>query len=311
MSTAVRSWVDDDGSNTTGTLLDKGTLVDALSAAAVCGGRLTLTTALAVTTADVTGATTVYYTPHKGDRIGLYDGTSWVPLLFAEVSIALGTVTSGLPYDIWGYDNAGTFTLEKLAWTNGTTRATAYVLQNGVKVKSGATTRRLLGTIYTTSTTATEDSNANRYVYNEANRVAKPLRRRETNSVWTYNTGTIRQARASPLNQVGIMNGAAEGAIDLSVLVTVTNDTNATIAVTGIGEDSTTTISVDAAGGLGIVPAANIYSMVTSRLCKMPTVGVHFYAWLERGNGAAGSTQWFGVSTVGEAPTGLEGVWEC
>lgn len=310
---------DDDGTGTTGTIRNnawKTALYDAMdgafAAAGICEGRLTLTTALPVTTADVTGATTVYWTPYKGKYIALYNGsTAWIRRLFVDTALALGAVTSGLPYDIFGYDNSGTFALEKLAWTNGTTRATALVLQDGVWVKTGATTRRYLGTILTTSATATEDSTVNRNVWNYYNRVEKPVRRRETNSVWTYNTATIRQARASALNQIGLVVGVAEATLDLSVLVTVTNDTTATIAVTGIGEDSTTTISVDAAGGLGIVPAANIYAMVTSRLVKMPAIGVHYYAWLEKGNGGGGSTQWFGVSVQGEAPTGLEGVWEC
>ena len=105
--------------------------------------RLTLTSATPVTPADVTGATTIYCTPYKGNQIALYDGSSsWNTRTSAEFSLALGTLTSGKPYDVFCYDNAGTPTLEFLAWTNDTTRATALVYQDGVLVKSGATTRR-------------------------------------------------------------------------------------------------------------------------------------------------------------------------
>jgi hypothetical protein len=127
-------------------------------------GRLTLTSGVPITTSDVTGATNVYFTPYRGNRIALFDGTGWRKYQFTELTLALGTLTSGLPYDVFIYDNAGTLTLELLAWTNGTTRATAIALQDGVPSKTGALTRRLLGTFVTTSTTATEDSDSNRYL---------------------------------------------------------------------------------------------------------------------------------------------------
>ena len=144
----------------------------------LCDGRLTLTTGVPVTTADVTGATTVYFTPYKGSRIALYDGSStWTEITFSEVSIALGTVTANKPYDVFGYNNGGTLVLEILVWTNDTTRATAMTLVNGVRCKTGATTRRLLGTLYTTSTTATADAEATRYLLNEKHPVAKSARK--------------------------------------------------------------------------------------------------------------------------------------
>ena len=141
-----------DGSN--GQLLTTngaGTLSWSSSTAAVtdiCGGRLTLTSGTPVTTADVTGAGTLYYTPYVNGQIALYDGSStWTVYTFTERSLAL-TVTSGKNYDVFAYNNSGTVTLElSAAWTNDTTRADALTTQNGVTVKSGATTRRWLGTI--------------------------------------------------------------------------------------------------------------------------------------------------------------------
>ncbi len=44
-------------------------------------------------------------------------------------------------------DSSGTPTLEALVWTNDTTRATALVRQDGVWSKTGALTRRYLGTV--------------------------------------------------------------------------------------------------------------------------------------------------------------------
>ena len=259
----------------------------------LCEGRLTLTTAVPVTTADVTAATSIFFTPYKGNRVALYDGTRWALYAFTELTLALGTITSGLPYDVFLYNNAGTLTLELLAWTNGTTRATALVTQNGVLVKTGATTRRYLGTFYTTSTTTTEDSFAKRFLWNYYNRVRRPMRVMEATDSWVYSSSTIRQARATATNQLEFIVGVAEGMVEAAV------QGGATCTVTEgnsvlIGLDSTTAMvsgcftDTHATTGGVVVPTA---LMASVRL--IPVAGYHYLAWLER-SGAAGVTTWYG-----------------
>src|SRR6185436_20201338 len=116
-----------------------------------CEGRLTLTTGVPVTTSDVTAAPTLYFTPYMGSRVGTYSGSAWSVSTFTEKSITLASLTASLPYDVFIVDS--TLALELLAWTNTTTRATALTLQDGIEVKSGATTRRYLGTICITAST--------------------------------------------------------------------------------------------------------------------------------------------------------------
>ena len=252
---------------------------------AVCQGRLTLTTAVPVTTADVTGATTVYFTPYLGNNIGLYDGsTNWTILPFTEISIALGTLTSGLPYDIFAYNNAGVVTLRSpVAWTNTTTRATALVLQNGIYVKTGATTDRYLGTFYTTSTTETEDSAAKRYLWNYYNRVPRELRLQEATATWAYTTATWRQARATATNQVELVIGVAEVNISLSLSAAYSNSTANIGGAIAIGEDSTTTPLDTGIGGDSTTSAAsaNAFIQLTYMLTRYPAAGRHVYVWLE------------------------------
>jgi hypothetical protein len=182
------------------------------------GGRLTLTTAVPVTTSDVTGASTLYYALYHHNLIGLYDGTSWTLHTFAERSLALSGLTSGKNYDVFLYDNSGTLTLElSAAWTNDTTRADALATQDGVTVKSGATTRRWLGTIRTTGTTTTEDSEANRYVFNAANRVARTFGKAESAEAHTYNTSTLRNFNNTTDTQANFVCGAVEAAVEWGV----------------------------------------------------------------------------------------------
>ncbi len=110
--------------------------------------RLSLTTAVPVTTSDVINGTTIYCVPYKGNAISLYNGSVWQTYYSNEFSLALGTLTNIIPYDVFCYANAGVPTLEFLAWTNTTTRATALTTLNGILCKTGATTRRYMGSFY-------------------------------------------------------------------------------------------------------------------------------------------------------------------
>lgn len=257
------------------------------------GGRLTLTTALPVTTSDVTAATTIYYTPFQSDKIVLFDGTNWKQYTFTERSIAVPATTSTM-YDVFLYDNSGTLTLELLAWTNDTTRATALTTQNGVLVKTGATTRRYLGSCRTTAVSGqTEDSLAKRYVWNYYNRVVRPMRVTEATDSWTYHTATIRQARASTANQLDLVIGVSEDIVTAEVSAIVGN-TNANVGVmAGIGLDSTTANATGFVGGLVETAVADITLSPKGSWKGFTGVGRHFLAWLEY-SGATATTTWYG-----------------
>lgn len=255
--------------------------------------RLSLTTAVPVTTADVTAATTIYCTPYFGNRIDLPDTNgNPVRVTSAEFSIAVPATTSTM-YDIFVYNNAGVATLELLAWTNATTRATAVVrTTNGRLLKSGDNTRMLLGSFSTTGVSGqTEFSATKRYLSNVYNRVRVPLVRKESTASWAYTTATIRQANASTANQVEAVIALAEVNLWLSLRVYVTNASGTSLGV-GIGEDSTTTFSANQIGG-----AANTatHDILTATLDMMPAVGRHFYSWNEYST-ATGTSTWFGGS---------------
>src|SRR3989344_2063281 len=269
--------------------------------------RLTLTTALSVTTADVTGATTIYLTPHKGSNIGLYDGTQWKVFQTAEISLALGTLTSGLPYDVFVYDNSGTVTLEFLAWTNGTTRATALVRQDGVWSKTGALTRRYVGTFYTTSTTATEDSEAKRFLFNADNRVARPMKVQEASGSWTYTTDTFRSANNSTANRLQYVAGLAENDVEAIVGISVAVNSACVVNVgIGFGVDSTSVHS-NTGGGTVIGNGAGLYmSPIVAFYRGQPGVGFHYLQWLEY-SGTGGTTTWYADADSVGRKSGITG----
>ena len=260
--------------------------------------RLTLTSGTPVTTSDVTGATTIYCTPYNGNRIALYDGTNWQLRASAEISVALGTLTSGKPYDVFGYDNAGVFALRNpVAWTSDTARATALVYQDGVLVKSGATTDRYLGTFYTTAATTTEDSLTNRYLWNYYNRVNRAMQRREATATWNYTTATVRQANGSTSNQLNYVAGVAEDAVTADIVCSAANAGGATFNVS-IGVDSTTVQSGIFMWGTANASINN--STTSAHYNGIPGVGRHYLVWQEYSQANA-TTTWTGQGTYSQS----------
>lgn len=259
--------------------------------------RLTLTSGLPVPIADVVGAMTIYATPYTGNLIGLYNGTRWILHQSNEFSLALGTLTNNLPYDVFCYSNNGVPTLEFLAWTNGTTRATALTYINGIPVLSTDNTRRYLGTFYTTSPTTTEDSQANRYLWNYYNRVGRIMYVTEATVSWNYTTAVFRQANNNPANQLNFVVGVEGDPIPVEVKTRTTNTVEGVARIVGIGLDVTnaTVNQADARGR-----AANGIAYETLHIASYVStvgIGVHFYSWLEFST-ALGVTTWFGVSSA-------------
>lgn len=260
----------------------------------ICDGRLTTLTTVPISTADRTAQSTIYFTPYLGSKIALYDGTRWELFTFTEISLALSGLTSGKNYDVFVYSNSGTLTLElSAAWSADTTRTDALTTQDGVQVKSGATTRRYLGTIRTTGTTTTEDSRAKRFVWNMYNRVPRILRAVDATSSWTYGTATWRQANAGAGNQVDLVVGQIGCLLHLNVLAGAVSNQNNHLGFVSIGEDSTTTPHTDAfwmAHTAGGGTSNSQQGLVTSALRITVTLGRHYYAWLEATNGVANVT---------------------
>jgi hypothetical protein len=267
--------------------------------------RLTLTTGLPVTISDVTGATTIYATPKTGKYIDLYDGTNWNRRASAEFSLALGTLTSGRPYDVFCYDNAGVPTLEFTAWTNDTTRATALTRQDGVLVKTGDATRRYLGSFYTTATTTTEDSAANRYLYNYYHRADRFMSRQEPAASWTYASATIRQANGSTSNQLNFLQGVAEDSVEAKLQVShVENVAAGNGPFMGIGLDSTTVNSAQMFETTA-TSTSSYRATQHASYAGIPAAGRHALTWIESSPAAATIT--FYGANAGIIASGLLG----
>jgi hypothetical protein len=260
-------------------------------------GRLTLTSGLPVTTANVTAAINVYFTPYMGNQISLYDGSSqWNSFTFTELAIAVPGTTNTI-YDVFIYDNTGTPTLELTAWTNDTTRATALTLQDGVYVKSGATTRRYLGSFRTTAVSGqTEDSLTKRWLWNYYNRVDRLMLRNEATTSWTYTSATFRQSNNSAANQLDFLIGVTEDAILVFAASASTSTAGQAAVNCGIGLDGIINNATEYNAGItqSTVGQAAGYANYNA----MVAVGRHYLTWLEAGT-ASGTQTWYGNKTTG------------
>jgi hypothetical protein len=140
--------------------------------------RLSVQSGVAITSTDQSAQSTLYLVPHTGNQIALYDGTNWKTSIAsgAVVSLTITGLTSGRPYDVFAYDNSGVPALEfGTVWTTVNARADAIQIVDGVALKSGTLTRRLVGTILPTAPTTTNDTIAQRYVNNYDNQVSRQL----------------------------------------------------------------------------------------------------------------------------------------
>ena len=274
----------------------------------VVEGRLTLTTATPVTTADVTAATTLYWAIYTGSRISLYTGTAWTVVALAQLSIAVPATTNTM-YDVFIDYTAGVPVLEAVAWTNDTTRATALALQDGVYVQTADADSRYVGSIRTTGVSGqTEDSFAKRYVWNYYNRVPRAMRVVEATDSWGYTTETLRQANGATGNQLDFIVGVAEVSLSAFVMAMHSNDTAGRNGIVGIGIDSTSAVTAGGLFGYNTSAGAGFVAQAFASLTTYPAIGRHTAVWLEWAAAGTGITTWYGdAATPTLSQSGISG----
>lgn len=218
-------------------------------------GRLTLTTQTPVINADVTAATTVYYTPYIGLLAPIYNGTIFVPLsIVSELSLGLVAAHAASQiYDLYLFLVSGVVTLGSgpswAAGSGGSVTAGSCARGTGA---GGAALSRLNGTLTNavsmtmtygpSGSTTTVAANRGTYVgsmfmdatngqvscyvswgqtrkwglWNAYNRAPITVQCGDSTASWGYNSGTIREANGSTANTIVIFSGLAEEPYALS-----------------------------------------------------------------------------------------------
>lgn len=288
-------------------------------------GYLTLVSATPVITSDQASKTTVYYTPDKGNLIPIYNGTSFVPTEFSELTLTLvSSHVADTIYDIFVWSESGVLTIGTgPAWTTSTAGSgargsgastTELTRVKGLYVNAVAMTTR------NSSTTYSVGANLATYVgsifmdgtngevtchrsfgtsrkwglWNAYNRRPIILKAGDATASWTYDTDTVRASRGQSANRLTVFSGLAEELFDIEFHQHV-NVIELTATI-GIGFDSTTAYSglrgyayaIDDASG-----TADTEVTIAAKFIADPQIGISDVTCLEN-SPDAGSVTFFG-----------------
>lgn len=288
-------------------------------------GRLTLTSGVAVTTTNMAGQTTVFYTPYSGNRVPVYDGTEFVAHLFTELSLLLDPISghtnyhaAGQLYDFFIVNDAGVLRLgtgPKWGTTlaGGSDRGTGaetteielfgglWVNKNSMTLRFGdgsgdtlsipAKQATLVGTGCLPADGMIDDSQAKRYLANAYNKVMRPMYRNETATSYTYSSTTLRQANGNAANKVSFVVSLPGDLVDVSVIARANSNTaDERPVIVGLGLNQTT--SQDAVLRF-IDTASNAkFAHPWANWKGYAPEGLNYVAWLESAYGTDTQT-WF------------------
>jgi hypothetical protein len=268
----------------------------------VADGRLTVASGQPVpNNQDLPAQGTLFYTPYTGAFIALWDGAQWIIVPFTEQSIVFAggnAIVANTNYDIFGFLSAGTLALDPpYAWASSgagtSTRVAPLSRQDGVLVKNADPTRRYLGTIRASANNQTSDSLVQRFVWNNYNRVTRPVYMFYNVHTWTYSApGSNVWREADDSNNpstpriieqvVGVVDDAVH--IQLAVLSALNSGADAAV---GIGMDSLTSPDAQCSNTYSSIQTfVNLYAFLE----QQPSIGYHFYSWLEQSPANASPT---------------------
>ena len=286
-------------------------------------GRLTNSSGTPVLTANVSSASSVFYTPYIGNNIPLWNGTTFVSTAISELSNILSNSATGKAgplaaianslYDLFVWadpSNSNTPTLTRgPLWTNASTRNLALARVNGILTNQNAITNgpgaeagTYVGTILTDGSAFVSWTRggagstgvaATLTIWNMYNRVEIAGVSTDTGSSYTYTTATIRQAHASVNNQITLVAGLIED--DIRATLSAECKTAAALSAAcqvgiGLGTTATTTSFTSPRGIITSVAAVADTASMIATLVSLPTLGVNILTSNENGDGANANT---------------------
>lgn len=267
------------------------------------GGRLSLSSTLAVPSSDLSAQGTLYYVPYENSKIKIYTGNRWVTYdIGAGISLSLTGLAANQNYDVYAIASGGAVALTTTAWTNDTARATALSTVDGVPVQLGDTTLRFLGTIRTTSVGQSSDTQTQRFIWNFYNRVPKPLSIKETTASWTYTSTSWRYARGQTTNRVEFVVGYPDSFLALHLHTEVTHSSAGSGGMCALSYDDNSTYRSPPYGSnivaVSRVSSASQRAYGRSAISGYAGIGYHYVAWLEALLGT-GTVTFFGADSAG------------
>lgn len=253
---------------------------------ALVGGRLTTSSTQPV--ADGGAALILYYLPYIHNKIDLYYNSQWNTCTFSSILVSYLSTAANTVYDVFVYDtntDGVADTLDLVAWTNDTTRATALATQDSVYVKSGATNRRYVGTIRTTASPRFNDDSTNRAIYNYYNQVPRTLVDSIATSSYTYASTTWRAAGASA-SSIYWLNGNPVSLSPSGAVYGSTITSGSKTAYVGIGLDSSSS-NTAYPYGVHTGSGANDLGQIQAVYWMTGSLGYHYVTLIEKTDGSS------------------------
>jgi hypothetical protein len=288
-------------------------------------GYLTPTSGTPIITQDTTGVSAILYTPYVGNIIPIYNGSSFVPTVFSEMTCTLtsSNQSASTLYDVFVFSNSGVLTLVcGPAWGTNTpgscargTGAGTTQLQriNGLWVNAVQITGTNSTNSYTIKAnqatfvgTISIDATAGQISFyrsygqsrkwaasNAYNRVPIILQGGDGTATWTYGTNTWRPSNNSTANSITTFDCLGEEGINIQFYSSP--QLASQVPVNGIGWNSTT-----APSGFLAIPA-ELSSQATgvtavASLQEAPSLGLNTATCLEKVV-SGGNTTFQGTNT--------------
>lgn len=285
-----------------------------LRAGGAGGGRLTLQTAEPVMTVNRSAKTSIIYTPYMHDIISLYNGTSFVPTTFTELtndttatstgSAGPAAVANTSNYDLFVWlDSTSTVRLTRgPLWTSDTGRGTGAGTTELVRVKgtllnanaitNGPAAQRgtYVGSVRSNGSAQidwTYGAFSNGWtpgfhgVWNMYNRVAVCGVTGDTTGSWTYNSTTYQAPHANTATaRFSFIRGLDEDPVAATYNNRATNAAATVAGFIGFGLDSTSALSSMCVIGMGS-PTTGVSGSIQAEFKGLPGLGFHFISALE------------------------------
>jgi len=286
------------------------------------GGRLSLSSTLAVMSATISGATTIYWNPYVHQLCPIYDGTRFsvfdtggqlsnITTNSATGNAGPAAVGASSNYDLFIWNNSGTITLTRgPAWSSATSRGTGGgsaqigqvngIWTNAVSITNGPSTNlgTYVGTVRSNGSStidfifgaaASGGTAGSLGVWNAYNRVPIVTQVLDTVSSFTVASATTIEFNNSATNRVSFIVGLQEDSWEAFFSTMAASGGNNNIAA-GIGYDSTSSYSGTigfmnngTGGGNGTIPAK--FSVIP--------LGFHFFQALVTNSFTSSTTATF------------------
>lgn len=220
--------------------------------------------------------TNLLFSPDRSNRVFCFE-TVWVEKVIpdAGITVACTGLANDTDFFLYVFDSAGTLTLDLS--TTGTTT------QNGIKVKSGTTSRTFIARCRSNGsgaiTTFSEDAST-QLVNNAYNKRTIGLFKIEATNSWTDASAVYRAANGTSTNRINVVCDGVEGL--LCIANVTAQSTGANNFTQGIGIDSTTVNSAK----VFTVAQQSTLGQPQAVFVGVPTIGHHAFQWLEYSQGA-------------------------